>query len=109
SWTPPTNYLGRCHFCYLVDPLNKTEMSWAYFNPNGMGAGVGTLMYPAEAAEFEDESSYSPALNYIYLIAQNLPGLAYYVAPNSTNYKTNSGIAFVAPGGGPLLGAGPTP
>jgi glucose dehydrogenase len=109
SWTPPTNYLGRCHYCYLVDPLNKTEMSWAYFNPTAMGAGQGTLMYPSEAAEFEDESSYSPASNYIYLIAQNLPGLAYYVAPNSTNYKTNSGIAFVAPGGGPLLGAGPTP
>jgi len=66
-------------------------------------------MYPSEAAEFEDESSYSPALNYLFLIGQNLPGLAYYVAPNSTNYKTNSGMAFFAPGGGPLLGGSPTP
>ena len=105
SWTPPTNYLARCHYCYPVDPLNKTEMSWAFFNPSLQP----TLMYPSEAAEFEDESSYSPTLNYLFLIAQNLPGLAYYVAPNSTNYKTNSGIAFFAPGGGPLLGGGLTP
>jgi glucose dehydrogenase len=32
----------------------------------------------------------------------NLPVFAYYVAPNSTNYKTNSGMATFAPGGGPL-------
>jgi len=105
SWTPPTSFLARCHFCYMLDPLNKTEMNFPFFNPSLQP----TLMFPGPAGEFEDESSYSPTLNYIFLIAQNLPGLAYYVAPNSTNYKTNSGMAFFAPGGGPLLGGSPTP
>jgi glucose dehydrogenase len=105
SWSPPTNFIARCHWCYMLDPLNRTEMTFAYFNPTAMGKGQGTLMFPSELAEFEDESSFSPALNYLFLAAHNVPGLAYYVPFNSTNYKTNSGIAFFSPGGGVFLGA----
>ena len=103
SWTPPTNYLARCHFCYPLDPLNKTEMNWAFFNPSLKP----TLMYPGPGAEFEDESAYSPPLNYIFLAAQNNPSLAYYVGPNASNYKTNSGMAFVSPNG--AVGGRPNP
>jgi len=103
SWTPPTNYLARCHFCYPLDPLNKTEMSWAFFNPSLKP----TLMYPGPGAEFEDESAYSPALNYLFLAAQNNPSLAFYVGPNSSNYKTNPGMAFQSPNG--AVGGRPNP
>ncbi len=105
SWTPPTSFLARCHWCYMLDPLNRTEMTFPFFNPSLQP----TLMYPGAAAEFEDESSYSPALNYIFLAAQNVPNLAQYVAPNSTNYRTNAGMTLLGPNGGPLLGTGPSP
>src|SRR6267143_7168098 len=105
SWTPPTNYAVRCHWCYMLDPLNRTEMTFPFFNPSLQP----TLMSPGLAGGFEDESSYSPTLNYLFVIHMNLPVLAYYVAPNSSNYKTNSGMALFAPGGGPLAFAGPNP
>jgi outer membrane protein assembly factor BamB len=106
SWTPPTSYMARCHWCYMLDPLNRTEMNFPFFNPNALAAGQGTLMFPGLAGGFEDESSYSPTLNYLFVISMNVPVMAYYVAPNSTNYKTNSGMAYFAPGGGPAFGRG---
>jgi len=57
----------------MLNPLNVTQMNQAYFNPNAMGSGQGTLMYPSLAGGFEDESSYSPALNYLFVISQNDP------------------------------------
>ena len=103
AYTPPQSILPRCPYCFSHNPLNSTEMNEAYFNPNAQGSGQGTLMYPSEFAGFEDESSYSPSLNYLFIISQNVPLLAYYVPPNSTNYKTNSGIAFFPPTGATSL------
>jgi hypothetical protein len=57
-------------------------------------------MFPSEAAGFENEGSYSPALNYLFVASQNVPLLAYYVGINSSNYQTNSGMAFFPPPGG---------
>jgi hypothetical protein len=87
----------------MYDPLNKTEMNLPFFNPSLQPA----LMYPGPAA-IEAESAYSPALNYLFVASEQLPTLTYYVAPNSTNYLTNSGSAYFNPNGGPLLGNGPT-
>jgi hypothetical protein len=42
-------------------------------------------------------------LNYLFVASQNVPQYAAYVAPNSTNYKTNSGIAFTPPPGATAL------
>jgi len=95
AYTPPQNVLARCPYCYIYNPLNSTQMNYPFFNP----ALTPTLMYPSEYAGFEDESSFSPALNYLFIASQNVPLLAYYVAPNSTNYKTNSGMAFFPPPG----------
>jgi len=106
AYSPPLNVLARCQYCYMLNPLNSTQMNIPYFNPNALGAGQGTLMYPSEYGAFEDESSYSPALNYIFVISQSVPLTAYYVAPNSTNYKSNSGTAFFPPPGSKDL-AGP--
>jgi glucose dehydrogenase len=100
SWTPPLNIIGRCHFCYMLDPLNKTEMSWAFFNPSLQP----TIQYPRAAMEME--SSYSPGLNYLFVVDEFLPALEYYIALNSSNYKTNPGSAGFNPNGkgGPFFG-----
>ena len=103
AWEPPQNILPRCPYCYMLNPLNRTDMTEPYFNPSALGAGQGTLMYPSEYAGFENEGAYSPALNYLFVASQNVPLLAYYVAPNSTNYKTNSGMAFFPPPGATAL------
>jgi glucose dehydrogenase len=100
AWTPPQSILPRCQYCYMYNPLNKTQMNYPYFNPNALGANQGTLMFPSEAAGFENEGSYSPALNYLFVASQNVPLLAYYVGINSSNYQTNSGMAFFPPPGG---------
>ena len=94
AWTPPTNILARCQNCYLLNPLNATQMSEPYFAPSRLGAGQSTLCTPCSFA-FESEASYNPATNMIYTVSDNNPRLTYYVAMNSTNYKTNPGWAQV--------------
>ncbi|MDA4118235.1 MAG: PQQ-binding-like beta-propeller repeat protein [Thaumarchaeota archaeon] len=95
SWTPPTSILPRCHFCYYLDPLNRTEMTRAFMNPNLQP----TIMYPW-AVTFESVSAYSPVTNYIYTVSNNVPIYLVYIPLNATNYKTNPGFAFLpVPGG----------
>jgi len=50
SWTPPTSILARCHFCYLLDPLNRTEMSFPIPQPES----PAHTLYPCTYA-FESE------------------------------------------------------
>ena len=95
AWTPTTDILPRCQYCYMLDPLNKTQMSLGFMNPSLQP----TIYFPSEFAGIENEGAYSPALNYLFIATQNVPLLAYYVAPNSTNYKTNSGMANFPPPG----------
>jgi len=90
SWTPPTTIQARCHFCYMLDPLNSTQMNYEFFNPSLKP----TLMYPSAAGQFEDESAYSPVLNYLFLDGQNDPNIGAYIPLNHTNYLTNSGLAL---------------
>ena len=99
AWTPPVSILPRCPLCYMLNPLNRTQMTSAFFNPTLQPA----LMYPSQYAAFENEGAYSPTLNYLFLASQNVPQLAAYVAPNSTNYLTNSGVAFTPPPGASTL------
>ena len=94
SWTPPTTILSRCHFCYLLDPLNSTEMSWPYFNPSLQPS----ICTPCSFA-FESESAYNPSTNMIYTVSDNNPRLTYYVPMNLTNYRTTPGWAQFAPNG----------
>jgi glucose dehydrogenase len=99
AWTPPANILPRCQNCYMYNPLNRTQMTSSFFTPNLQPA----LMYPSQFAAFENEGAYSPTLNFLFVASQNVPQYAAYVAPNSTNYKTNSGIAFTPPPGATAL------
>jgi len=86
----------------MLNPQNSTDMHLPFFNPSLQP----TLMYPSQYGALENEGSYSPALNYIFLASQNVPQIASYIAPNSTNYKTNFGMAWAPPPGSTAL-AGP--
>jgi len=87
AWTPPFSIENRCQYCFMLNPLNRTQMTQPYFNPNGLGAGQGTLCTPCTFS-FESEGAFNPAVNDIYVVSQNAPAIWYYVPPNSTNYRT---------------------
>jgi outer membrane protein assembly factor BamB len=95
AYTPPQSILQRCQYCYMLNPMNQTQMDLAFFNPSLKP----TLMYPDEFAAIENEGSYDPALNIVLLATQNVPLFATYIPPNGTNYKTNSGESFTPPSG----------
>ena len=99
AWTPPFSIENRCQYCYMLNPLNRTQMTYPYFNPNALGAGQGTLCTPCTFS-FESEGSYNPSTNDIYVVSQNAPAIWYYVPPNATNYRTNGFTASV-----PVAGA----
>jgi glucose dehydrogenase len=96
AWTPPLSIVARCQYCYMYNPLNSTQMNYAFFNPSLQP----TLCTPCTFG-FESEGAYSPTTNYIYVVSQNQPRMAYYVAMNSTNYKTTPGTAYFPPPGAP--------
>jgi hypothetical protein len=93
AWTSPQSKVPRCAECYILNPLNATQMDQAYFNPAGMGVDVATLTNPGTGAGFEDEQSYDPALNYLFVANQNAPALEYYVPPTLGSYATYSSLA----------------
>jgi glucose dehydrogenase len=99
SWTAPTSITVRCHFCYMLDPLNKTEMNFPFLNPSLQA----TICTPCTYA-IESEGAYNPVTNYLYLVSINAPSLWYYVPPNSTNYRT-TGFTFSQPPPGQLTRA----
>jgi hypothetical protein len=101
SWTAPTSITARCHFCYMLDPLNSTEMNFAFLNPTLQP----TICTPCTYA-FESEGTYNPVTNYIYVASINAPSLWYYVPPNSTNYRTNGFTASMPIPGAPTRAAG---
>ena len=88
AWTPPLSIVARCPLCYMLNPLNASEMSWPFFNPSLQP----TICTPCTFG-YESEGAYSPVSNYIYLVSQNNPQLWKYIAINSTNYRTTSGVA----------------
>jgi len=95
AWTPTSSIMPRCQYCYMLNPLNSTQMSYGFMNPSL----APTIYFPSEFAGIENEGAYSPALNYLFIATQNVPLLSYYVAPNSTNYKSNSGMLNLPPPG----------
>jgi glucose dehydrogenase len=92
AWTPPASIMPRCQYCYLLNPLDSAQMNLPYFNPSL----ADTLMYPSELAGFENDASYSPVLNYLFLASHNVPALMHYVPENFTNYGKTTGMTFVS-------------
>jgi hypothetical protein len=89
AWDPPASTIPRCPQCYLLNPLNRTMMTQQFFNPTNQPA----LQYPSDAAGFEDEQAYNPVLNYVFAVAQWVPGYVSYVGLNSSTYFTSTGEA----------------
>jgi glucose dehydrogenase len=102
AWDPPSSYIPRCPVCYILNPLNQTQMDQPFFNPSLQPA----LMYPSLEAGFEDEQAYSPTLNTIFAAAHNVPMYAAYVPFNSSNYATNSGMTYTPVNKGTCAGCG---
>src|SRR5216684_3579202 len=103
AWTPPLSIENRCQYCFMLNPLNRTEMTREYFNPDP--SHPPTICKPCTFS-FESESAYNPALNLIYTVSQNYPQLWYYVPFNLTNYHTSGGTAsFPIPGQKSTTGA----
>jgi glucose dehydrogenase len=88
SWNPPSNMIPRCSVCYMLNPLNRTQMTLAFPTANLQPY----LQYPSASAGFEDEQAYSPTLNYIFAAAQNVPSYIGYVGLNSSSYFGAGGI-----------------
>jgi hypothetical protein len=103
SWTAPTNMIARCHYCYMYDPLNTTQMNFPFANPSL----DPIVIYPGIVST-ESESAVSPALNYVFVASNVVPTLLKYVPFNASNYKTNAGMVLLPPpGGGALPWVGP--
>ncbi len=91
AWTPPSSIEPRCAYCYMQDPLNRTQMTNSFASPNN----ANFVMNPSEIAGYESTASINPATNMIYVTSHNVPALAEYVPVNASNYATTSGINIV--------------
>ncbi len=89
AWNPPSNIIPRCPVCYMLNPLNKTQMNYEF--PTAATGDQPFLQYPSDAAGFEGEWAYNPTTNILFVTAQNVPYYASYVQLNATNYFTSSG------------------
>ena len=98
AWTPATSIVPRCPYCYLLNPLNRTQMTYEFFNPSP--GFPDTLMYPSFYAVFENDAAYSPTLNYLFTASHNVPTLIHYIPRNTTNYGVGAGEAVI---GTPLV------
>ncbi len=96
AWTPPQTILPRCQYCYMQNPLNRTQMTNDWAAPNE----ANFVSNPSELAGFESTASYNPATNMIYVTSHNVPSLYIYVPVNASNYATNNGINSDNPGKG---------
>ncbi len=92
AYTPVQSIMARCPMCYILNPLNQSQMTEAFFNPSL----VTSLMYPSNSAGFENEPSYSPTLNLLFTASQNVPADEKYVQYNATNYGSGDGQSSVA-------------
>jgi glucose dehydrogenase len=90
AWDPPQSEIPRCPICYMLNPLNRTQMTQTFFNPSLQPA----LMYPSLEAGFEDEQAYSPSLNYLFAAAQFAPMYVTYIGENSTSYLTGNTMLY---------------
>ncbi len=93
AWTPPSTILPRCPYCYMQNPLNRTQMTLPWPAPNNQDY----IMNPSELAGFESTAAYSPVTNMLYVTSHNVPAKANYQPLNSSNYGQTSGINL--PGG----------
>jgi hypothetical protein len=104
AWTAPQSVIPRCPLCYMYNPLNRTQMTYEFFNP---APGFPTTLGYPFTHELENEPAYSPTLNTWFLAAHNAPTLVAHIALNATNYFTSIGMALLPPYPGTTSTKGP--
>ncbi len=91
AWTPPSTILPRCQYCYMLNPLNQSQMTIDWAAPND----ANYIMNPSDLAGFESTASYDPVTNMIYVASHNVPVLAQMVHINQSNYGKTNGMNFI--------------
>jgi glucose dehydrogenase len=98
AWTPPQSIIWRCQYCYMLNPLNRSQMSQNSFHP----AGLDMLANPFTSS-IESESAYNPQTGMFYIAAYNQPALIHYAGLNHSLYASTSfaavGYGFLPPPG----------
>jgi glucose dehydrogenase len=96
AWTPPSTILPRCTYCYMQNPLNRTQMTNDWAAPDQKPF----VSNPSELAGFESTGVVDPSTNMIYVGSHNVPSLFTIVPLNATDYATTQGIDSLNPGPG---------
>jgi glucose dehydrogenase len=98
AWSPPTNIIPRCAICWPMDPTNKTQTSIDF--PTALntfktqpttGAQPPFLQFPSELAGFEDEQSFNPSSQTLFVASHIVPYYMFYDGLNSSTYFTYTG------------------
>lgn len=93
AWTPPTSTLPRCQYCYIQNPLNRTQMTNDWAAPNDKPF----IANPSELAGFESTGVVDPATGLIYVASHNVPSEFTRVPLNASNYATTQGVQSLNP------------
>jgi glucose dehydrogenase len=98
AWSPPTNIIPRCAICWPGDPTNATQMSFDFPTAYNTwktqpvtGAQPPFLQFPSELAGFEDEQSFNPSSNTLFVASHIVPYYMFYDGLNSSTYYTSTG------------------
>jgi hypothetical protein len=111
AWSPPSNVVtpgpARCPVCYMLNPLNETQMISDF--PDALincaptfttacltGPQPPALWWPSEIAGFEDEQAYDPATNQIYATSHVVPYFQAYLPANASNYLQGGGPGIIS-------------
>jgi hypothetical protein len=99
AWSPPTSIIPRCAICWPPDPTNKTQMSFDFPTAYNTwktqpttGAQPPFLQFPSELAGFEDEQSFNPSSNTLFVASHIVPYYMFYDGLNSSTYFTSTGM-----------------
>jgi hypothetical protein len=105
AWDPPSSFVPRCAECYMMNPLNRTQMdaAWAAQLVGG-NLQTGFLVNPFPG--FEDNQAYDPVTNTIFVAGMSLPYYVTYLGENSTTYFTSPGMTFTPINTGTCAGCG---
>jgi len=92
AWTPTTSVLARCQYCYILNPLNPTQMTQNFFNPSD----ATTLMFPSPNTADANEASYDPQTNMIFTTTSNVPMDVTYQQYQTSTYGTGDGQGAIS-------------
>jgi glucose dehydrogenase len=111
AWSPPSGVYtpgaARCPVCYMLNPLNRTQMisdfpdaltncAPTFATACLLGPQPPSLWWPSEIAGFEDEQAYDPATNQIYATSHIVPYFQGYLPANASDYLAGGGPGVIS-------------